>query len=59
MRTRYHCEAYNEDGKRIGGFVVLGGNMTEALFKASSNIEVRLRPDQHELRVSKLPPEKP
>lgn len=59
MTYRYHCEPYDAAGKRIGGFVVEGGNMTEALFKASGNIEVRLRPDQHELRVSKLPPEKP
>lgn len=51
---QYHCEAYNEDGKRIGGFVVEALNMQDALFKASVNIEVRLRPDQHELRVKQL-----
>lgn len=51
---RYHCEAFDETGRRIGGFVVQAVTMGEALGKASTNIEVAIRPDQDTIKVSKL-----
>lgn len=51
---KYHCEAFNDDGRRIGGFVVNGEDMSEALLMASKNIEVKLRPDQYRLSVTQL-----
>ena len=51
---KYHCQAFNADGKRIGGFVVEGATMCEALTKAGKNIEVAIRPEQFEIRVSQL-----
>lgn len=53
MRT-FHCEAFDETGTRIGGFAVTADTMAEALRKASANIEVAIRPWQHEIRVKVL-----
>lgn len=50
----YHCEAFEEDGRRIGGFEVRAETMGAALEKASKNIEVRIRPTQFEMRVKVL-----
>jgi len=52
--TPYHCEAFDEDGRRIGGFEVRALTMSEALAKASKNIEVAIRPMQFEMRVKVL-----
>lgn len=49
--TSYHCEAFDETGRRIGGFEVHALTMSEALSKASKNIEVAIRPSQFEIRV--------
>lgn len=54
MKTAYYCEAFEVDGKKIGGFVVEAATMSGALEKASKNIEVAIRPSQHELRVRRL-----
>ena len=54
MIHHYHCEAYDKNEKRIGGFVVTGETMGEALTKAGKNIEVVLRPDQFCIKVSQL-----
>jgi hypothetical protein len=54
--TSYHCEAFEADGKRIGGFEVRAMTMSEALLKASKNIEVAIRPTQFEIRVKVLGP---
>lgn len=51
---KYHCESYDANGKRIGGFVIVANDMAEALLKASINIEVRTRPTQPEIRISIL-----
>jgi hypothetical protein len=51
---QYICEAFDEDQRRIGGFVVAADTLSEALTKASKNIEVAIRPTQHELRVKVL-----
>jgi hypothetical protein len=52
--NEYHCQAFDADGRRIGGFVVTADTISEALHKASTNIEVAIRPWQFELRVSIL-----
>ncbi len=51
---KFHCEAFERDGKRIGGFVVEGATMSEALTAAAKNIEVAIRPDQFAIKISQL-----
>jgi len=50
---KYYCEAFNTD-RRIGGFVVEAETMSEALLKASKNIEVAIRPNQYRITVTQL-----
>jgi hypothetical protein len=52
--VKYHCEAYDEEGKRFGGFVIEAVDMPQALAKAAGNIEVKIRPEMYELRVHQL-----
>jgi hypothetical protein len=52
--TQFYCQAYEADGRRIGGFVVEASTMSEALTKAGKNIEVAIRPEQHEIRVARF-----
>lgn len=54
MMTAYHCEAFDDTGKRIGSFEVRATTMSEALLRASKNIEVAIRPTQFEMRVKIL-----
>lgn len=51
---RYHVEHFQLDGKRIGGFAVWSHSMGGALELASKNIEVKLRPDQYRVTVTRL-----
>lgn len=55
IAQRYHVEAFDEAGKRIGGFEVRGADMGVALAKAASHIEVKLRPSQPRITVTLLP----
>ena len=50
----YYCESF--DPERIGSFVVKAVDLSDALAKASKNIEVTLRSTQGELRVRVLKP---
>jgi hypothetical protein len=52
-RYAYHCEAFTL-GQRIGGFVIDAADMSDVLSKAAINIEVVIRPEQHELRITKI-----
>ncbi len=52
--TEFYCEAFERDGKKIGGFVVTADTMSGALDKASKNIEVAIRPTQYEIRVRRF-----
>lgn len=49
----YHCDCFDVDEKRIGGFVISADDMAEALLKASRNIEVAIRPNLHEIRITR------
>ncbi len=49
--TEYYCEAFQQDGRRIGGFIVKADTMSNALAKAAGNIEVVTRRTQYEIRV--------
>lgn len=53
-RGEYHCESFDESGHRFGGFVVSGETMSTALLAAARNVEVQLRPDMPELRITQL-----
>lgn len=59
VERRYHVEAFDEAGKRIGGFAVCGPDMGTALTKAGRNIEVQLRPDQPRMTVTLLSDDPP
>ncbi len=52
---RYHVEALDEAGQRIGGFEVRGADMGAALARAARNIEVRLRPEQPRMTITRMP----
>lgn len=52
--TDFYCEAFDSNGTRIGSFTVTAATMSEALTKAGKNIEVAVRPEQHEMRISRI-----
>lgn len=49
--TEYYCEAFEQSGRRVGGFIVKADSMSSALAKAAGNIEVVTRTTQYEIRV--------
>lgn len=50
-RYEYHCTMYDASGARIGSFSVRAATLGEALDTAGRNIEVKIRPDEPELRI--------